>query len=135
MILTIPIPSSELATNKTSGWHYGKHSAMRKKAREDGYYLALEDYNKNKEVYDMLYYTPNAIKGEWRLLIKVFHKNEKHCDDDNLEASTKNFRDGVFDFLKQKFGMNDRQITLTTRDTSGRDKLNPRIEWELKPRI
>ena len=131
MLLTLPIPSSELATNKTHGWHYAKHSGMRQKARADGKIIALEYYQKHNTDY----FTPISIKGQWQLTLRVFHKNEKHCDDDNLEASTKNFRDGVFDFLKQKFGMNDRQITLTIRDTAGRDKLNPRIEWELKPRI
>ncbi len=130
MILTIPIPSSELATNKSKGWHFSKHSAMRKKAREDGYYLALEYYNKYKAAY-----IDKFIKGEWILTINAFYSNNIRLDDDNLISALKPARDGVFDLLKQKFSMDDKQITLTILDTSGRDKLNPRIEWELTPRI
>lgn len=134
MILILPIPDSELATNKSKGWHYGKHVVMRKKARIDGFKLALEYETKHFPIYKTTY-TPINIKGNWQLHIKVFHRNNKHLDDDNLLSALKNVRDGVFDLLKTRFNMNDKQITLTILDTSFRDKINPRIEWELKPRI
>ena len=134
MILTLPIPSSELATNKSKGHHWSTRVKARTKARQDGYYLALQYATLNFTTYKNTYNSV-AIKGGWELKIRVFYKNEKHLDDDNLLSALKSFRDGVFDFLKQKVNMDDKQITLTILDTSGRDKLNPRIEWKLEPRV
>lgn len=133
MLLTIPIPNSELATNKSKGWHYGKHAAMRKKAREDGYYLAREYYQKNINRSFNYFYKSN-IEGKWGLIISVFYKNNVHLDDDNLLSALKPMRDGIFDFLKEKFNMNDKQIVLTILKTDYIDKINPHIDLELTPR-
>lgn len=133
MLLILPIPNSELAINKSKGWHWSQHSSLRKKARQDGYYLALE-YCSKYGFYEKIQYDVTIHTGEWCLIINAYFANNKHLDDDNLLSALKNYRDGVFDYLKFKYGMNDKQITYTILDTSKRDKNNPHIEWILKPR-
>ncbi len=127
MLIILPIPSSEMGANKSKGKHWSSGIKLRKKAREDGYFLALEA-SKN----DQLIFTK---KDNLKLSINVYFINNKHLDDDNLLLALKNYQDGIFDFLKlQDKKVNDNQITLRIVDTSFRDKENPRVEWELTVR-
>ncbi len=132
MMIILPIPNSKLAINKTHGQHWSKTYSLKKKARADGYYLAREAYKNVSHIWGQ--YDQKVLKGEWMLKINCFFANKKRLDEDNLSTAIKSLRDGVFDFLKQKFNMNDRQITLTMLDVSFIDKEKPRIEWYLGPR-
>lgn len=124
MLIILPI-NSKLTANQIYGTHWTKTSALKKQAKNFGYYAALETINKNPVDFTEL--------DKLQLNIKVYYKNENHLDDDNLLYSIKSYRDGVFELLKIKIGakINDKQIVLTILDTGNIDKNNPRIEWEL----
>ena len=121
--IMLPIPDSKLASNKSKGTAWTSGYSLRKKARRDGYYLACA----------VIPSTEDLFKSTDRLcvIIHTFHKNNKHLDDDNLISALKSYQDGIFDALNQKYGINDKQITLRILHTSERDRLNPRIEWSL----
>jgi hypothetical protein len=122
--IILPIPSSSLATNKSKGKKWQTGYDMRKNARESGHWLAIQAL----QHYDGVF-TPNV----WlKLTIVAYFKNDRRLDDDNFTSALKPWRDGIFDGLKSKYGLDDRQIGLSLLNTMGRDKINPRVEWFLE---
>lgn len=123
--LILPVPDSKLklGSNQTKGVNKYAVARTRKQAREWGYYLAIHELNINNLIFN--------TKDKLLLEIDVHFKSNVHMDDDNILTSLKSYRDGIFDALKTKFKVNDKQIKRTILNTDSIDKENPRLKWRL----
>lgn len=126
MKITLPLPNSKVSPNKSYGKHWSHSYKIKKNNRMEGYLLGVNELKNCNDVF--------KTTDQLELRLNVYHEDNVHLDDDNLLFALKSYRDGIFDALKKKYNLNDRQITLTLLDTSLRDSINPRVELELKVR-
>src|SRR5690606_37950000 len=96
--LSLPWPARELSPNARC--HWAKKARAAKAAKEEGYYAMLEAKLRNGE---------RALEGPIELLLILRPPDKKRRDDDNVLASLKNFRDGVFAAL----GVDDSKVRRT----------------------
>lgn len=96
--LSLPWPARELSPNARCHWR--KKARAAKAAKEEGYYAMLEAKLRNGE---------HTLEGPLELLLILRPPDKKRRDDDNVLASLKNFRDGVFKAL----GMDDSLVRRT----------------------
>ncbi len=88
-ILTLPQPNVILRPN--TACHIMLKSGYKKKARKCGKILALALFGTLIYKRDFVSFTTAKIK-------RIFYfKDNRHCDEDNLDASTKHHTDGICD--------------------------------------
>lgn len=101
----LPWPSAKLNPNQSKGMHWGATSALRKKARNDAFYLTCEALTAPKQCPGVM-----SESGPIALTITFIQPDRRARDRDNLLAALKSSLDGVADAL----GVNDSQFEPVT---------------------
>lgn len=122
MTLTLLLPERGLWPN--ARLHHMRKAALVRRARERAHLLALA----------MLSLGPNAYaraKSEpWVVTyaLDFWFPDRRRRDDDNAIAATKAYRDGIADAL----GIDDHDMILRRPPTMNVDRLDPRLEIDLR---
>lgn len=127
LTIIFPHPDPILNPNKKHGRAWQSSTDAIKKAREMGKYLALEALQKSTVKFEAHVFLKLNVKVYWFKQTRT----RKRMDADNFLSSLKHYQDGVFDALKPKFSVNDRQIKYINLDISEVDEVNPRVIWSL----
>jgi len=89
--IRLPFPHPHLNPNRMQGRHWGVTSAMKKTAREVGYFAAMEAFNNHEFHFNHLL--------PMRVRIGLFSPDGLRRDEDNIVSSLKSYQDGIFDYL------------------------------------
>jgi crossover junction endodeoxyribonuclease RusA len=115
MTITLPLPSAKLSPNARVHWR--TRAALTKLHRQRAKFRTLEAAGLS---------TPPAFAG----YSLAFHwPNDRRRDDDNAEASTKAYRDGIADALH----LDDFNLPKLSVSTFRVDREKPRLEITLHP--
>ena len=82
----LPWPNPALNQNRTTGKHWGRTSALRKKAKSDGFTLARAA-DPGQQFYGIL--------GDIAVTLTFFVPDERRRDQDNLLSACKQNLDGI----------------------------------------
>lgn len=116
MKITLPLPARGLSPN--ARYHWRAKGRLTKRARWLAKVRTAEAIAAAS--------APPAVSG---YSLAFFYPDRRHRDDDNAQASTKAYRDGIADAL----GIDDHAIRLASVPTFATDPANPRLEITLHP--
>lgn len=102
LLLIIPMPAPELSPNKTL--HWSKKYDYKKQAKITGYETVLSLRTNNNKLFNI---------DKKFIECQLFVYSNRKIDDDNLEASLKSIRDGIYMGLN----LDDNLQIKTTRET------------------
>jgi crossover junction endodeoxyribonuclease RusA len=115
MIIQLPWPDAKLNPNRSKGTHWGRTSALRKKARNDAFWLTRGVLLQNLMATGAQFNSGGPLP----LVITFVQPDKRARDRDNLLAALKPSLDGIADSL----GCNDSQF----------DPITIRREYGVKP--
>ena len=115
MILRVrlPYPDKTLNPNRYRGKHWGATSAVKKFARQLGFYETV--YSADRPVFDP--------EKPLRLRLAIYPPDNRVRDIDNTVGALKSVQDGIFDYLE---GLDDSMIkrkTITWHDKCKNGKI------------
>ena len=101
MQITLPFPDPKLNPNRSKGLHWGATSALRKKARQDGFYAARDAMGRAVK---------KSLAENIPMTITFVQPDKRIRDRDNLLSSSKSAIDGIAQALE----INDNQFNPVT---------------------
>ncbi len=114
LTITLPIPSRGLSPNARLHWrNKGKLTKIARGRAKLAAFMALQGRHADFTGYTLAFHFPDA----------------RRRDDDNAQAATKAYRDGIADAL----GVDDSTLLLAGVPTFAVDRTNPRLEIPLIP--